>query len=75
VPKFHKWPSCFDHPFEILVIGGYRFPLPGRDVRHDFEGAFLDRRGALLALVERRRLEPLGPEGLDLVVLDCRESG
>src|SRR6516165_8000985 len=66
--------SLYD-PLQVLPIGGIGFPLPGRQIGHDFKGTFLDRGGELLALIERRRLDPLSAQVLQLVVVGPAEPG
>src|SRR5690348_13823189 len=57
-----------DDPLQVFVISGHRLPLSGRNIGYDLEGALLDRGGKLLALVERRRPDPLASQRLELVV-------
>ena len=40
----HQIGGRLEKPLQVLVIGGVRFPLPGRQIGHHLEGALLDRR-------------------------------
>src|SRR5438132_7283820 len=57
-----------DHALDVLAIGGLRFPRPNGDIGQGLESALLDQRGDLLAGLGIAGLDPLGAQGLNLVI-------
>src|SRR5439155_20582399 len=57
------------------ALGGRRYPLPVRDIDRVFHRLLLERDGDLLALLDRPRAGPGGPQLLDLRVARPAEPG